>query len=307
MVSDVGNCGVTSAKDYNLLARLFLLELDQATREEVRSDTRFCAVLPEDLQAARVEFARLFTLSVYPYASVFLDDTPELNTESTAYVEQFYAQARFGLRPEWMVGAPDALGAELMCAAWLMERGEPDRAREVLREFVLPWAPVACLAIERNARLELYRTLAQVTREFLLEESEQLDRVSWRTPELFAFEPQEQDLHQVSEFLITPARCGVFLSKDDLGRIAADLKLPSGFGERGLMIASLLKSAGMQDCIPQTLGALQGVVAEWVTIYAAWACAYPRSSGLWLAWQKRAEMATELLGEMRRTASAGGK
>lgn len=291
-----------SFDDCRRLARLFLVELDGPTRDTLAKDDRFRSSLPSNLQDARVEFARLFTLSVYPYASVFLEDEPVLHGESTANVERWYERVGFELEREWVVAAPDALGAEMACLGWLHERGDETVALEFLRDFILPWAPVCCLALERAAQLPLYRTLAQVTRAALLGEGERLHRVErlgqeWTEPGL-----EERDLHWVIDYIVSPARSGIFLGKEDLSEIAAQVDVPISFGDRRLMLASLLRGAGFQGRIPEALKSLQALVHNWTGQYAAWKVHYPHSAGLWRRWLARTEETQRLLGEMHQDA-----
>lgn len=288
-----------SIHDYLWLARLFLMELDEPTHEALSHDSRFRSSLPSRLQDARVEFVRLLTLSVYPYASVFLEDEAVLNGESTEQVERMFGRIGFELKREWVVAAPDALGAELACLGWLFERGDERGALEFLRDFILPWAPVCCLALERAAHLPFYRMLAQVTRMVLLGEGERLDRIDAPALQWTQSELEERDLHWVIDHLVSPARSGIFLGKEDLSEIAGQIDVPIGFGDRRLMLSSLLGGAGSQERIPQTLENLQRIVRQWSRYYAAWTHEYPRSAALWRLWLARTEGTERLLNEMR--------
>jgi hypothetical protein len=69
-------------------------------------------------------------------------------------------------------------------------------------------------------------------------------------------------------------------------------------------LASLLRSAGSQERVPETLKALQNSVRQWSTRYAGWMVEYPRSAALWRMWLARAEATDAMLTEMR--AAAGG-
>ena len=241
-------------------------------------------------------------MSVYPYASVFLDDAAMLNGESTAYVERFYERIGFELHREWMVGAPDALGAELECMAWLVEQRDDKKALEFLSEYVLPWVPVCCLAVERNTHLEFYRTLARVTRNRIMAEGEGLGRLSNYVENRAEPEAEDKDLHWVVDRLTAPRRSGVFLSKTDLSDIGRVVQVPTGFGDRGVMLANLLRGAGVQERVPETLDALQDTIRQWMKIYAGWKVEYPRSTAMWSRWFERAEATDAMLSEMRNAA-----
>jgi TorA maturation chaperone TorD len=286
-------------QDYSHLARLFLQELDAPARDALEGNIWFSLILPADLQDARVEFTRLFTMSVYAYASVFLGATPELNGESAAHVERFYGHVGFELSRGWMLGAPDALGAELACLAWLLERGDTANAAEFLSEHLLTWAPVCCFAVERNAQMEIYRKLGRLSRDLLMADGEGLEHIitpldDWSDPE-----PEEKDLHWVVDHMLAPARCGIFLSKQDLQEIGQRMGMPVGFGDRGLMLMNLLRGAGLHERIIETLGALQITVGAWKKSYSNWALEYPRQSLLWRLWLERTERTEEMLIEMQ--------
>jgi len=285
-----------SPSEFRLLARLFLLELDETTRAELEHDARFAQALPCDLTDARIEFTRLLTLSVYPYTSVFLDSPPTLNSESSAQVERFYESVGFAPASDWVYGAPDALGVELACAASLLERGLD--ASDFLCNFLLPWAPVCCLAIERNAHLDFYRTLARVTCDALVRAAERINGGHWAKLRYSEVEPEEWDLNEVIDFLLAPARCGVFISKQELQRIAAAVQIPLSFGERGLMLMSLLRGGGLNDQLGAVLEGLEHLLSEWVEKYEWWMRAYPHSSALWQAWFDRTTATQRKLVEM---------
>jgi putative dimethyl sulfoxide reductase chaperone len=287
--------------DYGRLAGLFLQELDVPALEALAVDSRFASSLPADLQDARVEFTRLFAMSVYAYSSVFLGPTPELNGESTAEVEAFYRRVGFETPSEWMLGAADALGAELACCAMLIERGMGAQAEEFLCGHLLSWAPICCLAVERNAHLPIYRKLGAVTRESLMQDAEGLCRLVVPRPNRREEESEERDLHWVVDRMIAPARCGIFLSRQDLYAIGQRVEVPVGFGDRQLMLASLLRGSGSNERVKETLGELQNIVGDWERSYTGWKENYPRAAALWEPWLRRAETTSVLLAEMQET------
>lgn len=286
-------------EEYKRLARFFLYELDQEALDKLRKDPGFDRLLPVDLEAARVEFARLFTSNVYPYSSVFLELAPELNGESTWRVEECYARAEFVPAREWLLGAPDALGAEVMFLAWLLKRGEASTAEDFLADHLLRWGPVCCLAIERNAHLEIYRMAARLTRERLLLDAEGIETITDHEARTEDEDHHEMDLRSLVEYLLSPARSGVFMSRQDIHNIGSEVGIPAGIGERRVMLANLMRGAGMQDRISETLRALQVGVGWWQERYEAWVVDYPRSSFLWRRWLDLAKRSNRLLAIMQ--------
>lgn len=288
-------------EEYKRLARFFLYELDQDALDMLQKDPGFDRCLPQDLEEARVEFARLFTSNVYPYSSVFLELAPELNGESTWHVEEFYARAKFVPAREWLLGAPDALGAEVMFLAWLLERGEASTTEEFLADHLLKWGPVCCLAIERNAHLEIYRMAAQLTRERLLLDAETIEAIKDHEATTDDEDHHEMDLRSLVEYLHSPARSGVFISRQDIHNIGSEIGIPAGIGDRRVMLANLMRGAGMQDRISETLRALQVGVGWWQERYEAWVLDYPRSSILWRRWLDLAKRSNWLIAVMQVT------
>jgi TorA maturation chaperone TorD len=123
---------------YDLLARLYLEELDADLVAYLRGLPPFAEHLPSDAEAeawlaeGAVEYQRLFGMNVYPYESIFIDRELMLNTAATDHVALLYRICDFD-SPVVRVGAPDHLGLELrlmrdLIAAELhaYERGDAD-------------------------------------------------------------------------------------------------------------------------------------------------------------------------------------
>lgn len=114
-----------------------------------------------------VLYSELFLQAIPPYASLFLSDDAMLNSDAAERAQRSYSRAEFVIQPEWRAGAADHLGVELHFIAHLLEVQSP-AWKLFLREQVLTWAPVCCLALERADLSSLYTGLAQLTREVLL-------------------------------------------------------------------------------------------------------------------------------------------
>lgn len=181
---------------YRLLGRLYLQEIDRPTLALLSSAPPFAGPLAgaagneEALLAhLRSEYARLFLMNVYPYESVYADESVMLNTETTAAVAEAYAEAGFTLDGLPRPGAPDHIGAELTFVAALAEqeagalaslpgRGAERlwqaRQRAFLAAHLASWGPAFALAAARDARHPFYRVLAELTAEFVLADLEHL-------------------------------------------------------------------------------------------------------------------------------------
>lgn len=121
-------------------------------------------------EAAALAYSQAVLQLVPPYASLFLDPDGMLNSTPTEAVQRWYMQVGFEVRPEWRAGAPDHLGVELHALASQMERDRV-RAAAFFEEYLMSWAPVCCLAIERLEGVPLYPALATVTLETLLRQA----------------------------------------------------------------------------------------------------------------------------------------
>jgi TorA maturation chaperone TorD len=298
-MSHPNETGITRAAKYRFFARFFVSEPDVAFLEALKNAERFTATLSSGLRDLRIEFTRLFTINVFPYASIFLDPEAFLNTETTARVEFAYGQAGFEPDPRLAVGAPDHFGVELMFIAHLIESGRELAANEFLSEEILPWAVVFLQAVAINAREEFYKVAAQETGAWLMNDitspptTLHLSTVS--TPL-----SDEDDLDAVVTQLLTPARSGIWLAKDEVSSIARDLALPISFGDRALMLKSLFRQAGEYGRTEHLLRRLCEQTEQWVRYYGQHAHTYPQMVPILEVWMKRANDSLAQLRQMSR-------
>jgi TorA maturation chaperone TorD len=275
----------------------------------------------------RAEWTRIFVLNVPPYESLFVDDPPMLNTEATQRVADAYR--RLGRRPAAgsRVGAPDHLGVELellgqLAAEEARALGECDEGRasrlraeqaDFLHAHPLRWGPVACLAVERcagdpPAGFPGFGALARLCREFLLAEGESLGGTGdegrrtkdegrrtenqGRTTQDARRETRDErspDLAAAARHLAAPARSGVFLSRQDLARLARRLGLPGRLGDRADAIRDLCEAGlgyGRGDAVAAQV---EGVLRCAAATYVGWSERYPAGAAIWRDWARRAE------------------
>jgi hypothetical protein len=74
-------------------------------------------------------------------------------------------------------------------------------------------------------------------------------------------------LKDIARFLTVPARCGLYLSRDDLTRLGRADDLPRGFGGRMQMLVNLLRSAAEFDRMEALLDRLSAQVEAWRAAY----------------------------------------
>ncbi len=291
----------TFRSSYSLLSRLWLREpnADLVARATTELDLPSAASI--DLASA---YTDLFLLNVYPYSTVFIDPSGELNGANAQRVATLYETHDYQSDELNSVGAPDHLGLCLGFMAHAEEkRFEPE-------DFVLDWAPVCCLAIEREPSAhEFYRALALRTRETLLSKlltSNRQALITNRQSLVTNLQSSEDEvrLRDVVRFLLAPARCGVFLSRSRLGQLAREIGLRLPFGSRFEVAEMLFGAAGQSELIDRLLVALQTEIAAWATAYRQWAEMYPHWRPIAELWLARTSQALRVLAEMRQIAEA---
>ncbi len=76
-------------------------------------------------------------------------------------------------------------------------------------------------------------------------------------------------LKEIAAYLLAPARSGLYLSRDDISRLARDRGLPRGFGGRRQMLVNLLRTAADYGELGAVVGALSHLAGVWQAAYAA--------------------------------------
>ena len=150
------------------------------------SPTAHSGLSEEAHEKLRLDYARLFLgpgkLLAPPWESAQVTEGRQLFQPQTLQVRQWFR--RFGLEAERLHTEPDDhLGLEFAFLAHLAQRGLGalaqgnaaglDEALTAQRDFLtahpLQWVPLWCDQVEKNARTDFYRGVAQVTRGVLAE------------------------------------------------------------------------------------------------------------------------------------------
>ena len=228
---------------------------------------------PHATPEAAARHTHVFVLNVYPFASVYLGEDGALHGERAAFTRDVL-QA-LGLRAEERGGvAADHLAVALDALATLLEREasaeeavdeavdatvDAARARHaqrtVLGEHLLPWIPHVLSAVERVDD-GLYAAVAGILRATLRRHAARLatfeDDAS-RTPTPSAPEPVAPAPDDPLAWLVAPARCGMFLAREDLAALAAEAGLPARIGGRRFVLRELGRAA-VSDAEAAALG-----------------------------------------------------
>lgn len=192
------------AATYELLAGLFLQEATAGFLERLRDDAAFAdgplgdyaaSLNGVDAEQARIEaaadYAALFlgmsAQPVPPYESVYTSELQLLMQEARDKAVEAYRANGFTAAVDFSL-PEDHAGVELqfmarLCRAELaaLDAGDEAEAGQLadaqaafLREHLLSWMPQLCDDVEKRAKTGLYRGLAQMTRQFLEFEREEL-------------------------------------------------------------------------------------------------------------------------------------
>jgi TorA maturation chaperone TorD len=318
-------------KKNSLLSRLWLNEADEETLAQLDAVPDLKANASERKELA-VAYADAFLLNVYPYASVFLDLHGEMNGLRSRELSMLYVQHDYQPASLNEAGAPDHIGFAL----GLLERIPPQLLINILSQYVLDWAPVLCLAVERQPAIHpFYRAVALATRNELFRifeglelagesrndqqirsliagdggylpavetaEGNHLD-LKWR----FEIElplvdaDEEKSLSQFVHSLLCPAQSGLFLSRAQLGYWASQLGVPLPFGERHRLGISLFEAAGMVERVPELLSWILAEADAWDAAYLDWA----KENTIWTLfageWRERIATTRNLLVQAQR-------
>lgn len=287
-----------------LLSHLWLHEPDVDTIARATAELGLPSAERTELASA---YADVFLLNVYPYSTAFTDPSAELNGPDAQWMAARYEA--HGYRPPELnsVGAPDHLG---LCLGFLASVGQ-----DGILPYILNWAPVCCLAIEREPSAHpFYRALAARTRETLLTSSDDTaheaqdtlpdSQFLMRNSPLAIQQPEDAvSLRDIVRFFLAPARCGLFLSRSRLGQMAKALGMRLPFGSRFEVAEMLFASAGEAERVERVLFELESEVDVWAAEYRRWAGTYPAWRPFAERWLARAADATGTLSEMRQMAA----
>jgi TorA maturation chaperone TorD len=279
----------------SLLSRLWLSEPDSALLRDA-VDAGFPQASIEDLALA---YADLFLLNVYPYGSVYLDSSGELNGAPAAWAEQLYASTAYS--PPDLLRAAGADHAGL-CLGFLAHASEMGVGNSEMRRMLQAWIPVCTFAVEREPGAhEFYRFLARATREQLLcEPAAKEARDDFPAePGLLPGAEGEIRLSDVLRFLLTPARCGFFLSRGRIGQLARSAGLRIPFGSRFDVARSVFEQSGEEATVEGLIHLLGRERDEWEQSFEELSKRHPGWSAHGRFWKARLEGTREALAAMR--------
>lgn len=246
---------------YRLFSRLFAREVTPDLLPMLADLPELGDALadPFDADEAAADHQRLFGLQVPPWAGVFLDPEGRIGGDAAALMRDIYARSGYELdeRSE----EADHLSHAL---ALLAELGDDPLAAETLDRGVLPWLPWLVEAVERLGG-PFHRALAELTLELTLDHRASLpEPPPPASPPALEADPLADEgagLRRIAEFLVTPARSGLYLARQDVRRLAAADGLPTGFGGRADTLDTLLRTAAEYGALARTVAGLLELLA----------------------------------------------
>lgn len=262
---------------YRLLARLYGQGLTAETLPYAAAIDALAAWIPTsfDPDQAAADHQQLYGYNVFPFATLFLSPDLLLAGSITEQVSALYVQGTFQPTDQ-----ADHLVQELEFLAFLCQAeagaqsgeavGQILRLHRLQRHFLdthlLWWLPLFGQAVQMEGQ-SFASALATLSVEFVLDH--RVDLGDDQTDEIHAsplpqppaiLDDAQTGLKEIGAYLLTPVYSGIYISRDQIGRMARSLGLPRGFGERRQMLTNLLRAAGEYDQFPALQAELQAVV-----------------------------------------------
>ncbi len=291
---------------YHLLARAWLQEVTEDDLVDYEGYPGLSCALPahgeDPITDLAVEYQRLFGFNAPPYESVYLDPSAMILAPATERVQAFYARVGWTPPAGARVAAADHIGLELWLLGDLMQAGRLHDARALVQNHLAFWLPLLAHTLTRIGSHPFYAALADESVDAVLALLDQappplaLPDLPPRPRYLAAgmAEPLTQEesgpeLKELVRRLLTPREAGLYLTRDDLGRISRRLQLPPVMSDRRAMLTRLFRLAGEYDEVGGLLDALNQVLDDAAGYYQGLAARFPGWEPYARLWQGQVE------------------
>ncbi|GAB4456125.1 MAG: molecular chaperone TorD family protein [Anaerolineae bacterium] len=295
------------------------------------------------LSQLAVEYQRLFGFNLPPYESVFIDPTAMLMAPATERVQRLYGQAGWQPPEGTRSGAPDHLGLELLALADWQDAGQTGLAAQLHQQHLALWLPAFAQTLRRLKPHPFYAALADLTEELILSTLPQSAAADnddpfpqlppppvfrGSGPDEFAGTPaagqgealtplppsgEEQAageeavrLRDIVKRLLPPCDTGLYLTREDIARMAQALNMPASMGDRYKMLETLFRQAGEFDLLPRIFHQFNAILDTAHLNFEQQAESYPRWQRYAIAWQRRLDDTKSLLRELAQVAASNG-
>jgi TorA maturation chaperone TorD len=259
------------AQSYEFFAQVMLMgpvAERQLIKDEMPDLWRFIANEdPEQLEANHYE---MFGLQVFPYAGVYLNDSPMAGGPCSEQVLAYHRRSNY----QWqnIEDSPDSMVEELKFLAYLMRQPACLSAdslklqHEFMGGHFLAWAIIFCADVAHQ-NSQFYRQTVDLLLGVLELHVGFLEKNGYK----MALQPQKSHpqlditsdstgLKKIADYIANPAGFGTLITKHEITEMARKLGLSRGFGSRFQMIESLLNSSADFDKLFELIAAMDQIL-----------------------------------------------
>lgn len=255
------------ANAYALFETLFLRGITPSTIDTLKQvpDLADKVDFERGFEELAADHYSLFVHNMPPYASIFLEADGLPGGNATEQAASAYKEC--GFIRKGTSEAADHIGHMLGCLSFLCgaesdawSDGLPEVAGQirqlqvkVLENQFLPWAFPFLHGVQSHNNL-FFSDLARLAVDTAADHYQNLETL--HSP----FIPPSTDMtsaddignndtsiHDIVDFLLKPARSGLWLSPEMIGQLGREFELPRGFGERKTILLNMLQAAGKYD------------------------------------------------------------
>ncbi|MCZ6758244.1 MAG: molecular chaperone TorD family protein [Bacteroidetes bacterium] len=265
----------SNSEAYALFSDIFLTGLLGPAQARVRTIPRLREVLVLDTDdELAAEHETMFGFNVYPFASLFLESDRMLGGETTQQIRAF--ASRSGIDVGSDTNAPDHIATELRILERLAKNDPPqeDSIAEFIDQHLFSWLPAFVVAVREESN-DFYSEVADLMLEHIVDHRRSIPAQSYvretePEPEEHLLSDRDTGIHDIADFLTSPARCGFFLSRSTIAGIAQGSKLPHGFGGRSQMMVTSIRSASAYGGLDLVICAIADLIdrnrSAWETL-----------------------------------------
>ncbi|MEM8862313.1 MAG: molecular chaperone TorD family protein [Chloroflexota bacterium] len=267
------------ANAYRLFSRLFLEGVTEKIADLIRQIPDLSRLINFDRGYAELaaDHYSIFVHNLPPYASIFLEENGQPGGDISESAAKAFRDC--GYRTRTQGESADHFGHLLGCLSFLCgaesdawEDGVPHVAgqmrqiqAEILEHHILPWLYPFFWGI-RSLDNSFYKLVANLTVDILTDHYKSLGNLhgTFSTPlgKEENLGGKDTKLKEIVEYMLRPARSGLWLSPAKIHDLGRDYQLPRGFGDRQTTLSNLLKAAGKYESFTSLMDQLSAEYAE---------------------------------------------
>ncbi len=259
---------ILGAPDFDFKANLEQLDIwDAAELESLASLTN------DDIAS---EHYSTFGMTVFPFGHYYTSTGRNYAGDNDGEILRLYKEEAFDFETLSLGMGPTHLGTQLKFLQYTIDQGRPHLTREFLTNHVLNWIHSLNISLgETNGHIfpklikHIESDLTSLWQD--LNGTEHLDEFHFQLQDFDykkdLLENEKTSLKDIGEMLMTPALCGVFISKPTLTQFASQLEIPTGFGSRVMMTETIFKEAVNYEKIEKLFSMLEAYFTHWEKSY----------------------------------------